>query len=244
MRWLAALLLTGTACAGLRDPETPDEDHLRAGSRWSHVTCEVSGDEASGVRAKGSGVAIAPQWVLTAAHVTAEASRNVSVRFADGSSVAASRVIPEPRFSRDRFGEHDLALVRLARPLSARRFPAIAAVEPGRLVHVAGFGMYGKLDGNGVLYDGRLRAGNALVRHLSKTSYVCVADKGECELLYCPASGDSGGPLFDADGNVVGIHSYTARLSKRRRGEYGEESYHTNVSLYREWICNEIADAP
>lgn len=235
---LLLLLLAGTAAAGHRDNDTPDELYLDAGRRWASVTCEVSGEERRGVRAKGSGVAIAPEWVLTAAHVTADAPRDVRVRFADGTTVEAARVIQEPRFDRDRLGFHDIALVRLAKPLAIREYPPLAEGVPGRVVEVAGFGMFGKLDGGELDYDGRLRAGNAVLRHVENTCLVCFADRGCCRLLYCPASGDSGGPLFDAEGNLVGIHSYTARPVGRRRGHYGEESAHTNVWLYREWIAN------
>ncbi len=239
MRLAAAhLLIAATALAGHRDNDTPDELYIDAGRRWAAVTCEVSGEERRGLRAKGSGVAISQDWVLTAAHVISDAPRDVRVRFADGTTVEASAVFQEPRFDKQRIGFHDIALVKLARSLSEREYPPLAEARMGSGVSVVGFGMFGKLDGGDLSYDGRLRAGNAIVRHTENTCVVCFADRGCCRLLYCPASGDSGGPLFDDDGNLVGLHSYTARPAGRRRGNYGEESCHTNVWLYRDWIAD------
>lgn len=236
MRWIACLLLCGTALAGHRDNDTPDADYLEAGKRWASVACEVAGEERPGVIAKGSGVAIAPQWVLTAAHVTADATGPVRVRFADGTSRQAVEIVPEPRFARERVGVHDIAMVRLGEPLAAMEYPPIGEGQPGRVAHVAGFGMNGNLDGGELSYDGRLRAGNAVIGQVETTCLVCTAKQGCCKLLYCIASGDSGGPLFNAEGQLVGIHSYTARPVGVRRGQYGEQSAHTNVWQYREWI--------
>lgn len=236
MRWIACLLLASTALAGHRDNDTPDEAYLEAGERWAAVACEVSGEESPGVRAKGSGVAISPEWVLTAAHVTADAPIDMRVRFADGTTRGVALLVQEPRWKRENVGFHDIAILKLDKPIGNAEFPPLGQAEPGRVVQVAGFGMFGKLDGGELDHDGRLRAGNAVIRELSRSCYLCVADRGCCKLLYHIASGDSGGPLFNADGELVGIHSYTSRLSGRRRGQYGEESAHTQVWAYRDWI--------
>ena len=235
------LLLAGFAAAGHRDVDTPDEAYVDAGREWRHVTCEVSGEERRGVRAKGSGVAIHPEWVLTAAHVLEDAPRDVRVRFDDGTTRQASRLVQHPEFSRTRVGFNDIALVRVAEPLTIGEYPAIAECVGGEPVQVVGFGMFGKLDGGELDYDGRLRAGCTFADTMQGTCIVCLAKRGRCRLLYCPASGDSGGPLFNAHGNIVGIHSFTARPAGVRRGQYGEESHHTRVADYAAWI-NAVMD--
>lgn len=244
MRWTAWLLLIGTAAAGHRDVDTPDQAYIDAGREWRHVTCEVAGEERPGVLAKGSGVAIAPEWVLTAAHVLAAAPRDVRVRFDDGTERRAARLVSHPEFASDRVGFHDIALVRLAKPLAIDAYPAIAECPAGEPVQVVGFGMFGKLDGGPVDYDGKLRAGRNVVATIQGTCLVCFANRGRCRLLYCPASGDSGGPLFNSHGNLVGIHSFTARPAGVRRGQYGEESHHTEVSRYAAWIAATMEGEP
>lgn len=244
MRWIAWLLLGSAALAGHRDVETPDAAYVDAGREWRHVTCEVAGEERPGVLAKGSGVAIAPEWVLTAAHVLEDARANVRVRWDDGTTRRAVARVPHPEFARDRVGVNDIALVRLDKPLTLDAYPAIAECPAGQPVQVVGFGMFGRLDGGPLDYDGRLRAGRNVVTETQGTCLVCYAHRGRCRLLYCPASGDSGGPLFNAHGNLVGIHSFTARPAGVRRGQYGEESHHTEVARYAAWIAAVMEGTP
>jgi secreted trypsin-like serine protease len=52
---------------------------------------------------------------------------------------------------------------------------------------------------------------------------------------YGIAPGDSGGPLF-VDGRLAGINSYTASPRSYTRSQYGEESGHTRIAVYRDWI--------
>lgn len=247
MRAIPLLLLLSSCClAGHRDVEVPDSAYIDAGKEWRHVTCEVIGEERPGVLAKGSGVAIAPQWILTAAHVIADAPLATRVRFDDGKVYKAVSKVQHPRFVRSAVGRHDIALVRISGDLGIDAFPAIAEAVSGHPMQVVGFGMVGKLDGGELDYDGRLRAGRAIVDGQQGTCVVCYAKKGRCKLLYCPASGDSGGPLFNMHGNLVGIHSFTARPVGVRRGQYGEESHHTRVADYAAWInaVMETVDGP
>lgn len=228
--------LAGICSAGHRDLDTPDEAYVEAGRQWAAVTCEIAGEERPGVLAKGSGVAVAPSWVLTAAHVVEDCRRAVRVRFGDGERRGVVAVVRYPEFVRERVGVHDLALARLNRPLTRNEYPAVGQCRPGDCVQIVGFGMVGRLDGGELDYDGRLRAGQGVISGIGETWLVCHAERGICRRLYCPASGDSGGPMFDADGQLLGIHSYTARPAGRRRGQYGEESCHTYVWLYEDWI--------
>ena len=244
MRWIAWLLLGSVALAGHRDVDTPDAAYIDAGREWRHVTCEVSGEERRGLRAKGSGVAVGPEWVLTAAHVLEDAPRDVRVRFDNGKVWRATRLVQHPEFRRDAVGVNDIALVRLERPLTLDAYPAIAECPAGEPVQVVGFGMHGRLDGGELDYDGRLRAGRNVVAEVQGTCLVCFAHRGRCRLLYCPASGDSGGPLFDSHGHLVGIHSFTARPAGIRRGQYGEESHHTQVARYAAWIAAVMEGTP
>lgn len=229
-------LLAGCAAAGHCDVDTPDQAYVDAGREWRHVTCEVIGEERPGVLAKGSGVAIFPRWVLTAAHVVEDCRRCTRVRFDDGQKRNAVRIVAYPEFVRANVGVHDLALVELEQPVDAKEFPAIADCRAGDTVQIVGFGMFGRLDGGELAYDGQLRGGQSIVSDINATSIICHARRGCCRRLYCPASGDSGGPMFDIDGHLVGIHSYTARPAGVRRGQYGEESAHTAVWLYADWI--------
>jgi secreted trypsin-like serine protease len=73
-----------------------------------------------------------------------------------------------------------------------------------------------------------------------RSVWVCQIRRSGSPLPYCIAPGDSGGGLWAkaSDGNTVliGVNSYTATTAKTTRSRAGEESGHTRVSLYREWI--------
>jgi hypothetical protein len=71
--------------------------------------------------------------------------------------------------------------------------------------------------------------------------WVCKIERGGSPLPFCIAPGDSGGGLWAkaADGRtvLVGVNSYTAKVGKPPvRSQAGEESGHTRVALYLDWI--------
>lgn len=71
--------------------------------------------------------------------------------------------------------------------------------------------------------------------------WVCKIERGGSPLPFCIAPGDSGGGLWAraADGRtvLVGVNSYTAKIGTPPvRSQAGEESGHTRVALYLDWI--------
>jgi secreted trypsin-like serine protease len=54
-------------------------------------------------------------------------------------------------------------------------------------------------------------------------------------LEFLIASGDSGGGLF-IDNKLAGIHSCVMTVGKNPQSKYGEESGHTRISNFIEWI--------
>jgi S1-C subfamily serine protease len=159
-----------------------------------------------------SGVALAPRLVLTAAHCLADRANTLVAVRRDGTTapVAVAAVARHPRYDpeapRDRRVSIDLGLVETASPLEGFTFAKIDEAAPalGQGVTVAGFGMTRE---GGAPSDGHIRAADLVVAApLSKVT-IWATDPGARGLGAC--HGDSGGPLYAADGRVVAVVAWT-----------------------------------
>ena len=163
-----------------------------------------------------SGVALAPLWVLTAAHCLGDASETlVAVRAGDHTApapVAAVMRHPgyDPAAPAKRRISIDLGLVKLARPLEGLKYVEIVSAPPavGDGITLVGFGLTHE---GGAPSDGHARAADlAVTAPLSKVT-LWTADPARTGLGAC--HGDSGGPLFAADGKLVAVVAWTNGLA-------------------------------
>jgi len=136
--------------------------------------------------AQGSGVIVSRDgYVLTAAHVSGKPGREVTIILHDGRTVRGKTL----GLNR----EIDAGLMKITTPGT---WPFLQMGDSAKLKE--GQWIIGTGHPNGY-QSGRkpvLRLGRVSANHAS----VIVTD---CTLV----SGDSGGPLFDMDGNIIGIHS-------------------------------------
>ena len=139
--------------------------------------------------AQGSGVIVTPDgYVLTAAHVIQSPNQECVVRLPDGTSVAARTL-----------GMHhplDYGLLKIVEESEDGDWPYLDVGESSSLNNgqwVVAIGHPGGFDEKRgpVVRVGRIRS--------NQTNEL----RSDCTLV----GGDSGGPLFDMDGYVVGIHS-------------------------------------
>jgi secreted trypsin-like serine protease len=244
MRWLAALIVAAsTASAATIDESKGDTAYLDYGATFGEYVVRVIGPNRDGLPLAGSGTLVAPHWVLTAAHVTSEMIAADVVTATDRHRV--DRVFGHRDYAAGDYGWHDIALVHVVRPFTARVYPALsdATERLGSVAAVSGYGMSGSLSVGLLGGDARLRAGTVLLGAIERGVYVCpirrTPDAGP--LPACIAPGDSGGPLWAtaADGStrLVGVNSYVARVGGKARYVAGEESGHTRVCLYLDWIA-------
>jgi serine protease Do len=151
----------------------------------------------------GSGVVIsADGMVLTVAHVTEDPDRDVRVVFPDGRTVRGKSLGANH--------ERDSGLIKIteAGPWPHLEMGQLDQVHPGDWVvalgHPGGYDSHRSL----VVRFGRLiRQGRSMLQT-------------DCTLT----AGDSGGPLLDMTGRVIGIHS---RISSS-----ANENYHVPISTY------------
>ncbi len=162
-----------------------DAELAAVGERLRRSTVQVF----DGRRGAGSGVIWrADGWIITNAHVVGRNSARI--RLADGSTHDAEVIARAP--------ERDLAALYVdASNLPAAEIGASAAVRVGEIVLAAGspFGV------RGAVSAGVLHAVGAVPR-IGKQCWL----QADLEL----APGNSGGPLADASGRVIGINSMIA----------------------------------
>jgi serine protease Do len=141
---------------------------------------------------QGSGVIVTEDgYVLTAGHVSREAKRDVFVTLKDGRRLKAKTCGANHRV--------DSGLVKIVEPKPAAGWPHVemghsAELKKGQWVITTGHPGGFQPDRTPVVRVGRvLDATDTLIR-------------SDCTIV----GGDSGGPLFDMTGQVVGIHSRIA----------------------------------
>lgn len=192
--------------------ETPKADDLSAmQKRIQKVSSRVVAATV-GVRvdnAHGSGVIVSPDgYVLTAAHVAMEANRTATVILADGSEYEAQTLGMELGL--------DAGMVKLkaAGPAGKSSWPALKMDDSRRI----GRGQWCLATG----HPGGFRPGRQPVLRIGR-----ILNSSDSEVLTdCTlVGGDSGGPLLDLQGRVIGIHS--------RIGAPLTANLHVPVSVFR-----------
>lgn len=240
MRWAALIIVLALpAAAGTIEDSVPDSRYVEYGRAFSTYTARFKGTAADGRTHSATAVLIAPRWALTAAHV-AEGCEGVTLTYGERSQ-SIGKVLVHPEWS-SRLGYDDIALLKADADFGLDFYPPLSdGGEVGKVSSVAGYGVTGPLSYGHNLADGQLRAGTQRVDRIERNCLICDLTRRGSVLEYGIAPGDSGGPLF-VDGKLAGINSYTASPRSYTRSQYGEESGHTRVAMYREWI-RQVIDA-
>jgi len=232
----------GSSFAGTIDPETPDSKYLEYGAKFNHVVklCCFDGVGMS----CGSAVIIDPHWIITAAHVI-ENCNSWTVIVKD-KEYKLSKVFINPKYNTNIFGESDIALGYSPEPIKISFYPPLYenGDEVGKVCSIAGWGLTGNFNTGVKISDGKIRGGSNFIDRTDKKVLICSASKRNnkfTELEYLICSGDSGGGLF-IDGKLAGINSSVLGYDGKPDSTYTDESCHTRISLYIDWINSTIGE--
>jgi hypothetical protein len=189
----------------------------------------------------GVGTLIDPEWVVTAAHVARAVMRRspAPAFIIGGRKVAVSAVYLHPEWKD--LGDHDIALVRLARAVTDVMPAALYTehAEAGQVVYLVGNGRTGIGGVRERHDDGLWRAATSLVDSVSSESLFLSFDTPPGGTAYegAPSAGDSGGPaLIDLDGRmfVAGISS-AGFDGLNGPASYGSIDVYTRVAAQKAW---------
>lgn len=205
----------------------------------------------------GSAVLIAPDWVLTAAHLFRFASSGTFTL--NGNSYASSALITHPMWNGNAFLGYDFGLVHLSSPVLgvAPTLLYTGAAEIGMTGTFIGYGMTGNgLSGALPGVDGNVRGfqnvidgdfgnpGVLLGSDFDNPLNPADSDFGSpipLSLEGAVANGDSGGGVFiNANGAtyLAGIISFVAARDGSANSDYGDVNGFGRISAALPWIIS------
>ena len=254
MRLLTSLLFflgigSGLVWAGTTDPNTPDSKYVEFGKQFPGVVrvhakmkCDKPECQQKEHTYSASAVVIRPHWILTAAHVLKDTHGQTVVKD-DGTEYPLQHAIVHGEYSDDNMGYHDLALAYSPKDFAMEFYTPLYTEtdELGKAITIAGYGIHGTFKTGALESDGRRRAGHNVIESIERAVLVCTPSSGmkRLPLEFMIAPGDSGGGMFIGN-KLAGINSFLMAADKNPNGTYGDESAFTRVSLYADWINNQI----
>ena len=205
----------------------------------------------------GSGTLIAPDWVLTAAHMADDAT---AISFTIGGlKYDAAEWFVHPSWTGNLLAGYDIGLVKLAAP-AAGVVPAVryeGAEEFGAVGTMVGYGLTGTGRTGAKTFDGQKRGGRNMIDFYAgaaaESARVLLVDFDNpgnrrdnrfgsdvpLDLEGLIAPGDSGGGLFIGDGaaaRLAGLTSYVRAFDGKNDSDYGDTAAFTRVSAFASWI--------
>jgi V8-like Glu-specific endopeptidase len=223
--------------SGTIDPNTPDEKYIEYGKKFTYIyqICGTNNDKSIFC---ASAVAIHPHWAVTAAHVVKDAKICLLHHKESDNAFLISEIITHEDYNDKTFGKADIALLYVEKDLGLDFYPELYDDndEINKICSISGYGMTGTFLTGLIKSDDYRRAGSNKIDHIENDLLICSPSKNkrtELEFLIC--SGDSGGGLF-IENKLAGINSCVLASDKKPNSTYGDESGHTRISKFANWI--------
>jgi len=191
-----------------------------------------------------TGSLIAPRWVLSAGHCLIDSGIEIVAKTRDlriakpVRRTVIGRVV-HPLYQGEESNLYDLALLYLNQGIFLSDYPKIDSepLAPAEPVQTFGWGA------NRFGFPARLQTLKMLSREscINNNALLVCAEKPNSRAVVC--SGDSGGPLINAAGNLVGVTNF-AGSEPLRCWDRRVSSGFARTSFYADWIKKSIAERP
>jgi hypothetical protein len=247
-----SLLLFPVAVLGatIRD-DTPDSDYVALGNDPAFAAVGTFSANLT-----GCGILVAPDWVLTAAHLILGTPSGTFTL--DGTAYSATQIITDPNWDGNPSDGNDFALVQLNSSLASIPLPSLytGSTLLGETATFVGYGLTGTgLTGYRTL-DGQKRGFQDVVDvnnpNFGNINFVFGSTfdsptNGALPLEGCVAPGDSGGGVFVNDGSeylLAGVISFVDSTNGAPRSTYGNISGFDSILPAMPWITSIIVPEP
>lgn len=240
------LVLCSQVFSGTRDPHTPDEKHINYAKDFNYIG-RLCGENNDNKIFCASGVAINDYTILTAAHVIHDAK--FSYIYINHKKISISKMIINKHFKLYSFGTADIAICHCDEPIGLKFYPELYNNndEVGKVCSISGYGITGTFNSGAVISDKIRRAGSNTIDTIYADLLVCTpskkTDADYTSLEFIIAPGDSGGGLFIGN-KLAGINSCVMASKRIPTSSYGDESCHTRVSIFADWIRENKKNKP